>query len=60
MSYYRTCPRCGCNLDPGERCDCGEGRGPDFPAGHSKKEAGVRLTPTFGRKGAHHEGKAYC
>lgn len=25
MSYYRTCPRCGCNLDPGERCDCESG-----------------------------------
>lgn len=24
MSYYRTCPRCGANLDPGEQCtDCG-------------------------------------
>lgn len=22
MSYYRVCPLCGCNLDPGERCDC--------------------------------------
>ena len=22
MSYYRTCPYCGVNLDPGERCDC--------------------------------------
>jgi len=20
--YYRVCPDCGCNLDPGERCDC--------------------------------------
>ena len=19
---YRVCPNCGCNLDPGERCDC--------------------------------------
>lgn len=19
---YRTCPYCGANLDPGERCDC--------------------------------------
>jgi len=19
---FKTCPRCGCNLDPGERCDC--------------------------------------
>ena len=22
MAYYRVCPYCGCNLDPGERCDC--------------------------------------
>jgi len=23
MSYYRTCPSCGANLDPGEQCtDC--------------------------------------
>lgn len=21
MSYYRVCPGCGCNLDPGEVCD---------------------------------------
>ena len=21
-TYYHTCPRCGANLDPGERCDC--------------------------------------
>lgn len=20
--YYWTCPYCGANLDPGERCDC--------------------------------------
>ena len=20
--YYRPCPTCGANLDPGERCDC--------------------------------------
>ena len=25
MSYYRTCPRCGAHLDPGEICtDCRE------------------------------------
>lgn len=25
MSYYYTCPLCGANLDPGERCtDCHE------------------------------------
>lgn len=22
MAIYRTCPDCGSNLDPGERCDC--------------------------------------
>ena len=20
--YYKQCPYCGCNLDPGETCDC--------------------------------------
>lgn len=20
--YYYTCPKCGSNLDPGEKCDC--------------------------------------
>lgn len=23
MAYYVVCPDCGCNLDPGEKCDCG-------------------------------------
>ena len=22
MSYYYICPKCGANLDPGEKCDC--------------------------------------
>ena len=22
MAYYHTCPDCGANLDPGEKCDC--------------------------------------
>lgn len=22
MAYYKICSNCGCNLDPGERCDC--------------------------------------
>lgn len=22
MPYYNTCPECGANLDPGEKCDC--------------------------------------
>ena len=24
MAYFRECPICGCNLDPGEQCDCME------------------------------------
>lgn len=25
-AYFKTCPECGANLDPGERCtDCTEG-----------------------------------
>lgn len=24
MAYFRACPYCGCNLDPGETCDCSE------------------------------------
>lgn len=30
MSYFNTCPACGCTLDPGERCDCIE-RGSNAP-----------------------------
>lgn len=22
MGFFRTCPDCGCNLDPNEKCDC--------------------------------------
>lgn len=22
MAYYYTCPLCGANLDPNEKCDC--------------------------------------
>lgn len=28
MSYFRTCPACGSNLDPNERCDCQADRRP--------------------------------
>lgn len=26
MNYYKVCPHCGANLDPGEVCDCKEER----------------------------------
>lgn len=22
MAYFNICSNCGCNLDPGEKCDC--------------------------------------
>lgn len=22
MAYYNLCDKCGCTLDPGEKCDC--------------------------------------
>lgn len=24
MAYFNTCSKCGCSLDPGEKCDCEE------------------------------------
>lgn len=24
MAFYRICPHCGANLDPGEHCSCDE------------------------------------
>lgn len=43
MAYYRTCPYCGSNLDPGERCDCRDSvpeenkRDASQPAKHEKR-----------------------
>ena len=42
MGYYHTCPYCGANLDPGERCDCERGEKPSGKH-HSEKAAPVRL-----------------
>lgn len=28
MTYYRTCPKCGAHLDPGEKCDCEDAQRP--------------------------------
>lgn len=38
MSYYKTCPHCGANLDPGEVCDCREKEKP--PAGAANTDEG--------------------
>lgn len=42
MAYYSTCKYCGCNLDPGEKCDCREfpviNYRPEEDAGHEKEK----------------------
>lgn len=40
MPYYRECPDCGVNLDPGEICDC-----------HRNKNAAVIVAATTTAKG---------
>lgn len=44
MAYYRTCPNCGDNLDPGERCECQDKRktapgGDDTQSGTVEQES---------------------
>lgn len=37
---FRACPVCGCNLDPGERCDC-----TNTPAVDRSAAATEKITP---------------
>lgn len=37
MPYYKTCPHCGDNLDPGERCLC---RKLEAAHNHTDRDAG--------------------
>lgn len=39
MAYFRRCPYCGCNLDPGERCDCREDRDKEEEKRNGQKTA---------------------
>ncbi len=48
--YYRTCPNCGCNLDPDERCDCRKAEGKQYKFEEILKHRGYK-------KGAYHERK---
>lgn len=39
MPYYKPCPNCGANLDPGEKCDCQNKKmpaGAATPSGQTK------------------------
>jgi hypothetical protein len=40
MSYFRCCPFCGANLDPGEVCDCKEKAAP----GEQDREAAEEIS----------------
>ena len=45
MAYFNTCPNCGSNLDPGEKCDCKKER-------KSREEfydSVIRKTPNTGQ-----------
>lgn len=37
MAYYTTCPHCGANLDPGERCDCQDKKEPSLRKKNKKE-----------------------
>ncbi len=38
MSYYYSCDICGANLDPGESCDCRDGKETPKTAPNERKE----------------------
>ena len=40
---FRTCPACGCALDPGERCDCTDAE--KTPASERATAETARLAP---------------
>lgn len=37
MPYYKVCPHCGSNLDPGEQCECAKEKHSET---YSKKKGG--------------------
>ena len=43
MPYFRECPKCGCHLDPGEVCDCGDLKAPVKKDGPCEAKS-IRLT----------------
>ena len=49
MLYY-TCPHCGANLDPWEKCDCPQSRGQQVPEGASDLPEEETKMPTEIRK----------
>lgn len=49
MAYYRVCPGCNSNLDPGEKCSCMENkaRQQDYLARHMRVAKSGQLAFVF-------------
>lgn len=62
MAYYSICPKCGCNLDPQEKCDCEteETEKQDFFRKHLRMAAGSgQLVFAFGCRESADEEKSH-
>lgn len=46
MPYYNTCPNCGANLDPGEKCTCQAEKPPEMVKG---KDVHIKLKGKNGK-----------
>ena len=44
MSYYKTCPHCGANIDAGERCNCEHEKTPAGTGVNSNKKNNVSVS----------------
>ena len=42
--YYRICPNCAANLDPGERCDCQDKKREAAPLQRERPQAKIPTT----------------
>lgn len=62
MAYYNVCPDCGCNLDPGERCDCRreEEKKLEFLSRHLRETKAGQLAFVFDNREVGYESKSYC
>lgn len=61
MSYFKTCPRCGLHLDPGEQCvDCSEKveqkKSAARSAGTLRTAQGVIVNHDYASSVMHHAG----
>ena len=45
MPYYRTCPYCKSNLDPGESCDCQKKDAPPSDHGEASQQRNEAKPP---------------